>query len=115
MNKMEHTEELREHTEFAGNMKKQIWKSFWILFGLTVVSITIYLMLLGSDSPVKNYIFITLCLVKAYYVVGTFMHLKMEHKLLRYFIVVPVVFILYLLVIALTEGNSISFLKYIYK
>lgn len=112
---MEHTEEQREHTEFAGDMKKQIWKSFWILFSLTVINIVIYLKMLGNNAPFKNYIFITLCVVKAYYIVNTFMHLKMEKKALRYIIVVPVVFILYLLVITLTEGSSISFLKYLYK
>ncbi|OFY93533.1 MAG: hypothetical protein A3K10_01830 [Bacteroidetes bacterium RIFCSPLOWO2_12_FULL_31_6] len=112
---MEHTEEYREHTEFAGDMKKQIWKSFGIIFSLTLLNIVIYLSLLGNNFTLKNYIFVAICLVKAYYIVFTFMHLKMEKKMLRYFIIVPIVFIFYLLIITLTEGNSISFLKYIYK
>ncbi|OFY85395.1 MAG: hypothetical protein A3F72_03775 [Bacteroidetes bacterium RIFCSPLOWO2_12_FULL_35_15] len=112
---MEHTEEIREHMEAPKDMKKQIWKTFWILFVLTVLNIAIYLKFLGTDSPIKNYVFITLSFAKAYFIIGTFMHLKLERKSLRYLIILPVIFILYLLIIALTEGSSISFLKYIYK
>ena len=59
-----------------------IWKTFWILLIVTAVEVA-----LGIIQPealevqlfgtrLLNYIFIILTLVKAYYIVAFFMHLK---------------------------------------
>lgn len=108
---MEHTEEHREHTEAPDNMKKQIWKTFWILFGLTVVDIVLYFWLMNYHSLTKNFLFIILGIVKAYFIVGIFMHMKFEQKWLRYLIILPVVFIIFFITLMIIEGNYTSFLK----
>ena len=92
---------------------RHIWVVFWILFVLTTVEV-----LLGIYKPqfmVANYIigvsllnmtFIILTLIKAYYIVGAFMHLSHEVKMLKVFIVAPMfVLIPYLLFILLTEAS----------
>ena len=56
--------------------------------------------------------FILLTMVKAGYIVMTFMHLGDERKNLRNFIIIPYfIFILYLIFIGLTEGNSVLDLR----
>tara|TARA_Y100001968_G_scaffold328123_1_gene374653 strand:+ start:1073 stop:1390 length:318 start_codon:yes stop_codon:yes gene_type:complete len=95
------------------NSTRHIWVVFWILLVLTTVEV-----LLGIYKPkfmLVNYIigvsllnmtFIILTLVKAYYIVGAFMHLNHEVRLLQVFIVAPMfVLIPYLLFILLTEAS----------
>ena len=92
---------------------RHIWIVFWILLILTTVEV-----LLGIFKPpfmIENYIigvsflnmtFIVLTIIKAYYIVGAFMHLNHEVRLLQIFIVAPMfVLIPYLLFILLTEAS----------
>ena len=92
---------------------RQIWVVFWILLILTTVEV-----LLGIFKPsfmldtkvigvsLINHTFIILTLVKAYYIVGTFMHLGHETKPLQISIVAPMwVLIPYLLFILLAEAS----------
>ncbi|MAQ32406.1 MAG: cytochrome C oxidase subunit IV [Flavobacteriales bacterium] len=95
------------------NSTRQIWIVFWILLVLTAIEV-----LLGIFKPefmLSNYIigvtllnmtFIVLTIIKAYYIVGAFMHLSHEVRLLKLFIVAPMcVLIPYLLFILLTEAS----------
>ena len=59
-------------------------------------------------SGVRNVIFILFGLVKAYYIVGAFMHMKSEKVNLALTIIVPVVFVLGLIWVMLYEGGAIS-------
>ena len=92
---------------------RHIWIVFWILLILTTVEV-----LLGIFKPpfmIENYIigvsflnmtFIILTIIKAYYIVGAFMYLNHEVKLLKMFIVAPMfVLIPYLLFILLVEAS----------
>jgi cytochrome c oxidase subunit IV len=109
---MEHTEHL-EHTETPKDMKSQIWKTFWILFAFTIVDIILYFILLSNHSMLKNWVFIILGVVKAYYIVGIFMHMKFERKSLMYMIVVPMVFVIFLVALMLIEGDFTNILRLI--
>ncbi|MCG9879519.1 MAG: cytochrome C oxidase subunit IV family protein [Bacteroidia bacterium] len=109
---MEHTEHL-EHTETPKDMKSQIWKTFWILFAFTIVDIILYFILLSNHSMMKNWVFIILGIVKAYYIVGIFMHMKFEKKSLMYMIVVPMVFVVFLVALMLIEGDFTFLLRWI--
>jgi len=109
---MEHTEHL-EHTETPKDMKSQIWKTFWILFAFTIVDIILYFILLPYQSMLKNWVFIILGVVKAYYIVGIFMHMKFERKSLMYMIVVPMVFVIFLVALMLIEGDFTNILRLI--
>ena len=101
---MEHTEHL-EHTESPSNMKQQIWRTFWILFALTIVDIALYFMLLHWHSMLKNALFIFLGVVKAFFIVAVFMHMKFERKWLVNFIVYPMLFVVVLVTLVLIEGD----------
>lgn len=109
---MEHTEHI-EHTETPKDMKSQIWKTFWILFAFTIVDIILYFVLLSNHSMMKNWVFIILGIVKAYYIVGIFMHMKFEKKSLMYMIVVPMVFVVFLVALMLIEGDFTNLLRWI--
>lgn len=64
-----------------------------------------------KSGGLRTSIFVIMTLVKAFYIVGEFMHLKHEVKSLIWAIVVPVIFIIWLLVALLTEGGSIFELR----
>jgi cytochrome c oxidase subunit IV len=102
---MEHTEEHFEHVEPPKDMKSKIWRTFWILLALTVVDIGLYFALLTHHSMMKNALFILLGIVKAYYIVGIFMHMSFEMKWLRNFIIYPMLFVIVLVALVLIEGD----------
>lgn len=102
------------HSEEAGKIaRKKLWKVFWIMLAITIVELIIgsYAANLGfleSNGKAKislKIIFIGLTIVKAAYIVLSFMHLGQERKWLRYTILVPYIFfIIYLLWLVLIEG-----------
>jgi cytochrome c oxidase subunit IV len=94
---------------------KRIWTVFGILSVITIVEV-----FFGITKPeflhmnnflglnLLNWLFIILTLVKAYYIVYAFMHMEGEKTVLRYAVVLPLIFlVIYLLFILLTEGNYI--------
>lgn len=105
---MEHTQEHIEHTDAPANMKKKIWTTFWILLALTIVDIVFYFMLLSNHSMAKNILFIALGIVKAYYIVAIFMHMKFEKKLLANLIIYPMLFVVILVLLVLIEGTYVG-------
>jgi cytochrome c oxidase subunit 4 len=107
---MEHHEHL-EHTETPADMKKQIWKTFWILLALTVIDIVIYFMLLENMSMMKNVLFILLGVVKAYFIVNIFMHMKFERPWLRNMIIYPLLFVIFLIFLMLIEADYTGLLR----
>lgn len=107
---MEHTEHL-EHTESPADMKKQIWKTFWLLFALTIVDIVLYFALLSYHSMWKNILFVALGVVKAFYIVAIFMHMKFERKALASIIILPFMLVLVLVLLVLIEGGYTFGLK----
>lgn len=96
-------------TEAAPAQTAVIWRTFWILAGITAIEFTLaYFMRAGGF---RTSIFVIMTLVKAFYIVGEFMHLKHEVKSLIWAIVIPVIFIIWLLAALLTEGGSIFQLR----
>jgi len=108
---MQHTEEHLEHTEPPVDIKRQIWRTFWILFALTIIDIAIYFYFIGHKSMTKNITFIFLGVVKAFFIVGVFMHMKFERKWLPYLIITPMLFVIYLITLMVIEGNYTSFVR----
>ena len=101
---MENNEHL-EHSESPKDMKAKIWKTFWILTILTIVDIGLYFMLLENHSMAKNALFILLGIVKAYYIVAIFMHMKFEAKWLVNFVIYPMIFVVFLIALMLIEST----------
>lgn len=92
-------------------MKKKIWVTFFILTALTIVDIALYFMLLDTHSMWKNILFILLGVVKAYYIVGIFMHMKFEQKWLVNFIIYPMLFVIFLIALMLIESTYTAAIK----
>jgi cytochrome c oxidase subunit IV len=88
--------------------KKKIWGVFWVLLGITAIEFFIALVLIPRgvlSHPVGNIIYIALTLLKAFYIVAYFMHLKFEKLGLIYSILVPLMFIIFFIIWMLYEGN----------
>jgi len=83
--------------------RKTIWRVFWILLGITVVE----LVLAGSFGKTMGlrFILIAMTLVKAFYIVGYFMHLKFERANMIMTIIIPLIFIIGAIISVLFEAN----------
>ena len=64
-----------------------------------------------KPSDLKILLFILLTFFKTFYIVGEFMHLKYEVKMLIWCIVLPVTFICWFIGAMLTEGHSVEVLR----
>jgi cytochrome c oxidase subunit 4 len=96
------------HEEHASMTKKKIWGVFWILLGITAIEFLIALVFVREglmSQGLANVIYIALTLLKAFYIVAYFMHLKFEKVGLIYSILVPTLFIIFFVIWMLYEGN----------
>jgi cytochrome c oxidase subunit 4 len=96
----------------ANNSTSTLWRTFFLLLGLTVVEVALGIIkpsaLMGAPlgSSWLNILFILLTLVKAYYIVSTFMHLGGEKKGFRLAVYLPALILIpYLTFILLVEGG----------
>jgi caa(3)-type oxidase subunit IV len=112
-------QEEKKHGYYTGDVHNQfveehhdpknvsvIWKTFWILLIVTMVEVGIAFTAIPRDILIIT--FIVLTIVKAYYIVAYFMHLKHEKKSLQYSILLPFFLIVFLIVMALAEGNYLN-------
>ena len=99
-----HNQFVEEHT--VPNSKKVIWKTFWILLVVTLFEVGIAFTSIPHDILII--IFIALTIVKAYYIVAFFMHLKHERLPFTYSIILPFILIVFLIVMAIAEGNYLN-------
>lgn len=100
-----HNQFVEEHHDPKG--KKVIWRTFWILLIVTLFEVGIAFTSIPHDILIL--IFIVLTIVKAYFIVAYFMHLKHEQLSFTYTIILPFVLIVYLIGMALAEGNYLHF------
>jgi cytochrome c oxidase subunit IV len=113
-----HSEEDHGHHDFVieeqgihhvHGSKKEIWRVFFILLGITILEFLVALTPaiyngIGKTGTVS--IFFTLTILKAFYIVGYFMHLRHEKLNMAYTILVPLGFVLYLIALLLIEGGA---------
>jgi cytochrome c oxidase subunit IV len=92
------------HDEAHGvAVRKKIWFVFILLALITAVEFVIaFVMPRGTG---RNVLFIGMTLVKAGYIVAYFMHLKDEVRSLMVTILLPMLFILWLILALLIEGS----------
>lgn len=99
------------HDEATGvQLRKKIWKVTGILTLITTIEVIVGATIHQDHSlwQMVKWGFILLTLVKAAYIVMSFMHLGDEKKTFRYVILLPYfVFIAYLIFILLYEGNAV--------
>jgi caa(3)-type oxidase subunit IV len=100
----ETNQEMLYHGESHGT--KEIWQIFgWLTF-ITILDIILYFaMTQESVLMIRNIIFIIFGIVKAYLIVGYFMHMKHEKQGLALSIIVPMVFVIGLILGLLYEGD----------
>jgi cytochrome c oxidase subunit IV len=92
------------HSEEAGvKSRKKIWFVFWLLFGITALEFIIAFTV--GRGTFRNVTFIVMTLVKAFYIVAYFMHLRDEVKSMITTILIPLVFVLWLILALLIEGG----------
>jgi cytochrome c oxidase subunit IV len=85
---------------------KKLWTVAGILGAVTAVEFVIAFAM--HHGPLKTAIFIGLTIVKAGYIVGEFMHLRYEVKVLFWSILIPMTFVIWMLVAFVYEGITIS-------
>ncbi len=111
-----------EHQTFGGEVtvphdapgedsKKRIWKTTWILSGITIVELALGYLLYATEFSstltlfIKGFIVI-LSLAKAFYIVSIFMHLGDEIRNLIMTIVVPLTLFIWFIIAFLWDGDS---------
>ena len=84
-----------------------IWKIALYMFLITAVE---YVFAFTMDAgTLRNVIFVTLTILKAFYIVSEFMHLGHEVKGLIYSVILPMIYILWLIVALVNlEGAAIK-------
>ncbi|MEO5977570.1 MAG: cytochrome C oxidase subunit IV family protein [Chryseolinea sp.] len=85
---------------------RQLWTVAGILGLVTAVEFVIAFTM--HHGPLKTSIFVGLTIVKAGYIVGEFMHLRYEVKVLFWSILIPMIFVAWMLVAFIYEGSAIS-------
>lgn len=88
---------------------KKIWKVFFYLLGLTAIEFIIALVFVHggiiAKGPFVISIYIVLTLIKAYYIVAYFMHLKFETKGFITLISISMILLIYFIILLFTEGG----------
>jgi len=101
---------LAHHDEAHGKIaRRKLWNVFWLLLIVTFVEVGVGLYASEHDVN-KTFLkcfFIGFTIVKAYYIVYTFMHLGEEERWTKWMIIAPFTgFILYLIfMMTIGEGN----------
>lgn len=89
---------------------KKIWKTAGILLAITVAE---FIMAFTMDRGLLLYfLFIALTIWKARYIMLDFMHLGDEVKPLFYSIIVPLIFLVWLLIALAKEGSEIFMMRW---
>jgi len=89
---------------------KEKIKKLWTVAGILglVTAFEFLIAFTMHSGPLKTSIFIGLTIVKAGYIVGEFMHLRYEVKVLFWSILIPMIFVVWMLVAFVYEGIAIS-------
>lgn len=110
---MEHTEGTNI-TVLPPNKEKirRLWNVALFLLVVTVVEFIVAFTVPHAWGAARVAIFILLTIVKAAYIVGEFMHLRYEVKIMIWAILIPMMFVVWMLVAFVYEGLSISDLRF---
>ena len=87
---------------------KKLWMTALILLVITVFEFIVAFTIPHEYKDLRVWIFIGMTIVKAAYIVGEFMHLRYETKFLLWSILIPTIFIVWMLVAFIYEGSAIN-------
>ena len=88
-----------------------LWKTAGILLAITIVEFIIAFSM--PHGAAKTSIFVIMTIVKAGYIVGEFMHLRYEAKVLFWSVLIPILFIVWMLVAFVYEGMKLSDINFL--
>ena len=86
---------------------KKLWMTALIMLIITVIEFIVAFTIPHEFKDLRVWLFIGMTIVKAAYIVGEFMHLKYEAKFLMWSILIPTIFIVWMLVAFMYEGGAI--------
>jgi cytochrome c oxidase subunit 4 len=96
----------KEKSEFN---TKAIWRTFWILLGITLFELIIAIIYYETQffpKHILNGVFIIMTLAKAFFIVAEFMHLGHELKNLIMTIAIPACLFIWFIIAFLWDGSS---------
>ncbi len=98
-----------EEREIPKANTKGIWKVFWILSAITTVEFIIAFAKgpMEMNQVVVITLFLSLTIVKAFYIVAEFMHLAHEAKVLIWSLGLPIIFLIWFIIAMMYEGSAI--------
>lgn len=107
---MAHTEETTHVTVLPPDTEKikKLWRVAGIMGIITAFEFAVAFLVPHHYKDLRVWIFVMMTIVKAGYIVGEFMHLRYEVKVLFWSILIPLVFIVWMLVAFVYEGIAIS-------
>ena len=100
--RISHESEDKAHT---GLNTKVIWRVFWILLCVTVFEVGISFT--SIPKTILLYTFVVLTIVKAYFIVGFFMHMKFEVSQMKWLTMCSLVICLALMMIFFPDALRI--------
>ena len=93
---------------------KPIWRTFWILLGITMLELVVATIHLKYGFPSKivvNSVYLILTCAKAFYIIAEFMHLRHELKNLIMTIAVTATLFVWFIIAFLWDGGSYKELR----
>lgn len=115
---METTHKTTAHAHGEASFStKAIWRTFWILLVITCIELIIGMFIAPNFPSIKilfNVLYIFLTLIKAFYIVAEFMHLRYELRNLLMTIMVPLFLFLWFIAAFLWDGSSFRDLRNTY-
>jgi cytochrome c oxidase subunit IV len=109
-----HHEETRTVTVIPPDKEKirKLWRVAGILALITGIEFAVAFLVPHEFQTTRVWLFIAMTIVKAAYIVGEFMHLRHEAKVLIWAILIPMIFVVWLLIALVYEGMAISDLRF---
>lgn len=102
------------HEEKHSFDTKAIWRTFWILLGITCVELIVGMFIAPHYHSMKlmfNILYIIFTGAKAFYIIAEFMHLRHEIKNMIMTIAVPALLFIWFIAAFLWDGNSYKNLR----
>ena len=111
---MAHHEETPQITVLPPNREKikKLWTVAGILGIITGIEFAVAFLVPHEYQTMRVWIFIGMTIIKAGYIVGEFMHLRYEAKVLIWSILIPMVFVIWMLVAFVYEGMAIADVRF---
>ncbi len=96
-----------------------VWKATGWLTLITIIEVVValywyYNVSHSSPKMLLNLFLITMSVLKAYFIIGEFMHLKYETKVLQLSILLPLLLFVWGIIVFLLEGKSIDHLRHLF-